>query len=91
MSGIEDYLHTQCRERGYTRENILQTLKVPKAPENLIEPLTEREIEKLIGYQNPLTSIGSRNIAILILLLDSGIRVSELCSLKNEDAHIEEG
>jgi integrase/recombinase XerC/integrase/recombinase XerD len=57
----------------------------------LIEPLVDYEIEKLVGYQNPLTAIGSRNIAILILLLDSGIRVSELCSLKNEDAHIEEG
>jgi site-specific recombinase XerD len=79
-----------CNE-GYTRENILLTLKLPKAPINLIEPLVDYEIEKLVGYQNPLTAIGSRNIAILILLLDSGIRVSELCSLKNEDAHIEEG
>jgi integrase/recombinase XerC/integrase/recombinase XerD len=76
---------------GYTGENILQTLKVPKAPLNLIEPLTDKEIEKLIGYQNPLTAIGSRNIAILILLLDSGLRVSELCGLKYEDAHVEEG
>jgi integrase/recombinase XerC/integrase/recombinase XerD len=76
---------------GYTCENILLTLKVPKAPLNLIEPLTDQEIDKLISYQNPLTAIGSRNIAILILLLDSGIRVSELCSIKNEDAHIEEG
>jgi integrase/recombinase XerC/integrase/recombinase XerD len=79
-----------CSE-GYTRGNILLTLKLPKAPVNLIEPLTDQEIEKLVSYQNPLTAIGSRNIAILILLLDSGIRVSELCSLKNEDAHIEEG
>ncbi len=76
---------------GYTGENILQTLKVPKAPINLIEPLTDKEIERLIGYQNPLTAIGSRNIAILVLLLDSGLRISELCGLKYEDAHIEEG
>jgi len=76
---------------GYTSENILLTLKVPKAPINLIEPLTGQEIDKLIIYQNPLTTIGSRNIAIFILLLDSGLRVSELCGLRFDDAHIEEG
>jgi site-specific recombinase XerD len=76
---------------GYTSENILLALKVPKAPLNLIEPLTDQEIEKILGYQNPLTALGSRNIAIFVLLLDSGLRVSELCSLKYEDAHIEEG
>ena len=76
---------------GYTSENILLTLKVPKAPINLIEPLTDQEIEKLISYQNPLTAIGSRNISILVLLLDSGLRVSELCSLGFADAHIEDG
>lgn len=76
---------------GYTSENILLTLKVPKAPVNLIEPLTDQEIEKLISYQNPLTAIGSRNISILVLMLDSGLRVSELCGLRFENAHIEEG
>jgi site-specific recombinase XerD len=79
-----------CNE-GYTIENILLMLKVPKAPLTIIEPLTDQEIEKLINYQNPLTAIGSRNIAILILLLDSGLRVSELCGLRYADAHIEEG
>ena len=76
---------------GYTSENILLTLKVPKAPVNLIEPLTGQEIDRLISYQNPLTTIGSRNIAIFILLLDSGLRVSELCGLRFDNAHIEEG
>jgi len=76
---------------GYTSENILLTLKVPKAPLNLIEPLTDQEIDKLVTYQNPLTALGSRNIAVFILLLDSGLRISELCGLKYEDAHIEEG
>lgn len=76
---------------GYTSENVLLTLKLPKVPVNLIEPLTDEEIEKLVSYQNQLTAIGSRNIALLVLLLDSGLRVSELCGLRFDDAHIEEG
>ncbi|MFC1931224.1 tyrosine-type recombinase/integrase [Chloroflexota bacterium] len=87
LKAFSSWLFTE----GYTSENILLTLKVPKAPVNLIEPLTDQEIDKLIIYQNPLTAIGSRNIAILILLLDSGLRISELCGLKYDNAHIEEG
>ena len=76
---------------GYTKENLLLNLKLPKAPANLIEPLTTAEIERLLSCQNPLTALGCRNIAILVLLLDTGLRVSELCGLRTDDAHIEEG
>ena len=75
----------------YTRENILANLKMPKAPVRMIEPLAPEEIDKLISVQNPLTSIGSRNIALLITFIGTGIRESELSSLSFEDAHIEQG
>ncbi len=76
---------------GYTTDNVLYNLKLPKAPENLIEPLTSVEIDQLVKCQNPLTSLGCRNIAILVLLLDTGVRLSELCGLRSDDAHVEEG
>ncbi|MDD4924219.1 MAG: tyrosine-type recombinase/integrase [Dehalococcoidales bacterium] len=76
---------------GYTKDNILANVKLPKTPNRIIEPLTQLEIEKLFAAQNPLTSVGSRDIAILTLLLDTGLRESELCNLKREDTHIEEG
>jgi site-specific recombinase XerD len=76
---------------GYTSHNLLANLKLPKVPAKLVEPLTDAEIDELISAQNPLTAIGCRNIAILITLLDTGLRVSELCSIHFEDAHIEEG
>jgi len=76
---------------GYTTDHVLYNLKMPKAPQNLIEPLTAVEIDQLVKYQNPLTSLGCRNTAILVLLLDTGIRVSELCGLRFEDVHIEGG
>ena len=75
----------------YTEENILANLKMPKAPVRMIEPLTTEEIDKLISVQNPLTSIGSRNIALLITFVGTGVRESELSSLSFEDAHIEQG
>ena len=75
----------------YTDENILANLKMPKAPVRMVEPLTPDEISTLITAQNPLTAIGSRNIAILITFLGTGIRESELSNLQFEDAHIEQG
>ncbi|MFC1892849.1 tyrosine-type recombinase/integrase [Chloroflexota bacterium] len=76
---------------GYTADNLLCNIKLPKVPVILIEPLTAAEIDQLINYQNPLTTIGCRDIAVLILMLDTGIRLSELCGLRFQDAHVEEG
>ena len=76
---------------GYTDSNLLANVKRPKVPIKIVEPLTAVEVESLIGAQNPLTSLGSRNIAILVTLLDTGLRLGELCDLNFEDAHIEEG
>jgi integrase/recombinase XerC/integrase/recombinase XerD len=75
----------------YTEENILAKLKMPKAPVRMVEPLTPDEISTLITAQNSLAAIGSRNIAILITFLGTGIRESELSNLQFEDAHIEQG
>ena len=76
---------------GYTTDNLLAGLKLPKVPIKMIEPLTATEIEQLISVQNPLTAIGSRNTAILITLLDTGLRCSELSDLGLDDAHIQDG
>jgi len=76
---------------GYTTCNILANLKPYKTPKKMIEPLTPDEINKLMSAQNPLTAIGSRNIAILTTFLDTGMRENELSGLYFEDAHIEEG
>jgi len=76
---------------GYTTCNILASLKLPKTPQKMIKPLTQDEIDSLICVQNPLAALGSRNIAILITFLDTGMRENELSGLYFEDAHIEEG
>lgn len=76
---------------SYTPDNMLSNVKLPKVPIKLVETLTQDEIETLIGAQNPLTAIGCRNTAILIILLDSGLRCSELSNLLFENSHIDEG
>jgi len=62
----------------------------PRVQENLIEPLTDAEIESLI-LACPKTFTGRRNRAILLVLLDCGLRVAELCSLNLDDVSFADG
>jgi integrase/recombinase XerC len=75
----------------YTKDNRLAKLKLPKVPLKLIEPLTPNEIEDLLKVRNPLTALGSRDQAILLTFLATGLRLSELAGIESEDAHIDEG
>jgi site-specific recombinase XerD len=76
---------------GYTADNLLASVRLPKVPVKIVEPLSAEEIDALVSAQNPLTAIGCRDIAILLTFLDTGIRLSELSGLLFEDAHIDEG
>ena len=76
---------------GYTDENILADLKPPKAPNKLVEVLKDEEVKRILSCINTDTSTGSRGMAIVITMLDTGLRLSEVTNLKMADAHIEEG
>jgi site-specific recombinase XerD len=75
---------------GYLPQNLLAGVRLPKVPSKMIKPLTPDEIDSLMKVQNPLTAIGSRNIAILTAFLDTGVRESGLSNLLFGDAHLEE-
>ncbi len=87
LKAFSSWLFTE----GYTGDNLLSNIKLPKASSKMTQPLTETEIDRLLDSQNPLTAIGSRNTVILVTLLDFGLRSSELCNLLYNAAHIEEG
>ncbi len=74
---------------NYTSENLLAGLKPPKVIETVIEPLTVDEIGKLFRNINQDTALGARNTAMLSLLLDTGLRLSEMTTLKVQDVHLD--
>ena len=53
------------------------------------ESLTSLEVENLISVHNEKTDKGLRDKAIFELMYSSGLRVSEICSLKIEDISFE--
>lgn len=76
---------------GYTEDNILADLKPPKAPVKYVEVLTDEEVRMILACLDSDIASGCRDKAILITLLDTGLRLSELTSLKLADAHIDQG
>ncbi|MBT3362136.1 MAG: tyrosine-type recombinase/integrase [Chloroflexi bacterium] len=74
-----------------TEENMLQKVKMPKAQLKLIEPLTEKEIQKIIKSIDRKSSNGERNYAIFITALDTGIRISELAGITLSHLNLDGG
>jgi integrase/recombinase XerD len=96
-----DHLISLHTVRGYVRvlkvffswchqEELLEAdpsarLVQPKAPEYLIPTFTVEHIQEMLATCNLKTTEGFRDYVILLVLLDTGMRVSELCGLRLAD------
>ncbi len=83
-------LGTWLFEESYTSSNVLARFKPPKAPRKLMQTLSNEEVDRLLSYLNPTTMVGSRDRAILLVFLDTGLRCSELLGLRSDDLHIKD-
>ena len=76
--------------KGYTEDHVLKDLRPPKMVTKVIEPLTPEEIKRMFATMNPNTAMGARNTALYSLMLDTGLRLSEVAHLEEVGVHIEE-
>lgn len=76
--------------KGYTEGHVLKDLKPPKVLQQVIEPLTEEEVSRMFDAINSNTALGARNAALFSVMLDSGLRLSEVATLKEDDVHLED-
>ena len=78
------------REELYLND-ISRNLKPPKVPVKLITTLSETEIKTIIDTFNKRNPIDMRNLAIFMLMIDTGLRIGEVINLKIEGIHQDEG
>ena len=65
---------------GYTRENRLVNLKLPKPEELIIKPLNEDETIITLNSIDQKAQVGRRNHTIVLLMLDTGLRAGEVAT-----------
>ncbi|MGY4690194.1 site-specific tyrosine recombinase XerD [Salibacterium sp. K-3] len=68
-----------------------ELIEIPKNEKKLPDVLSAKEIESLLTAAAGTTSFAKRNKAMLELMYATGLRVSELCSLKTGDIHLQMG
>ena len=87
LRAFSTWLHAE----GYTDTNVLKPLKPPRIQRKVVQVLTEEEIGRVLARFDQDDPFGFRNYAIVWTMRDCGLRAAELCNLRTEDAHIEEG
>jgi len=76
---------------GLTQNNAAKDLKLPKVTKKVVTTLSDQEIESILNTLSPTNPSEARNRTILMILLDSGLRIGELVNLKMGDVHMDEG
>lgn len=75
------------KKEGILLEAVATEFESPKVWQLLPEVLSQEQVERLLGLPLPEDAMGARDRAILELLYATGLRVSELCSLKVTSIH----
>ena len=70
---------------GEDRAHVLQQLERPKPERSLPKVLSRAQVAQLIAAPDPESPLFTRDVAILELLYASGLRATELCTLKLRD------
>jgi integrase len=83
-------------KEGLLIESPVIKVRLPKPQQKVIRPYTVEQIKAMLqvcdhDYQHNAKFLGSRNKAIILILLDSGLRVSELANIKLPDIDVERG
>ena len=89
VRGLKGFFSWLGRQ-GYTEVDALQRLKVPKTDQKLVEILTSKEVDQLFSVISSNSAFGARNCAMVALFLDSGLRLSELSTLEEENVHLDD-
>lgn len=90
LSSLKSFFKFLCNE-DYIQDNPAEILESPKLWRKLPDILSLDEMERLLASPNFQTTLGLRDKAMLELMYATGLRVSELVSLKVSDLDLQVG
>ena len=94
VHGYAQVLKTLCRlghRLGYIPEDITTTFELPRVPRTILPTFSDEQLQALLAAPDRRIWVGIRDRAVLLVLLDTLIRVSELVGLDAEDVDLDEG
>ncbi len=80
-------LFEYSKSEGYIKETPMQRVKFQKEEISVILTFTSEEVKRMISFYSGKRFLEQRNRLLIVTLLDSGIRNSELCDIRLEDIH----
>ncbi len=87
IRGLRSFLRWLYNE-DYIDVNICEKFKLPKASRKVIDVLSDEEIDKLLAALSGDEWLTVRNRLIVALMLDSGLRLNEVVTLRRSCVHL---
>ena len=81
---VKQFLNWMVEER-VLKQNPMATIRPPKVPKKVITPFTADHIKRLLLLCDDRQFLGARNRAIVLMFLDTGLRLSELANIQIKD------
>lgn len=87
VSALKTFLR-YCYSHNLLDNDIGNLIKMPKYQKKVIHVLNDVQIQEILAYYDTDTYLGCRNLLAISLMLDCGLRVSEVSSLTFSDFDI---
>jgi site-specific recombinase XerD len=84
------YVRVVCPEHLYLCNQIVNDIHIKKAPKPIVKYLSKSAVTALLAGPDLYDTYGRRDLALLSLLYDAGMRVQELCDAKIQDLRLDE-
>jgi site-specific recombinase XerD len=79
-----------CRRLDYVEDNPFMRVPMVRREQKVVQPFSRDDIQRLLAAVDPTAHTGCRMRALIMFLLDTGVRSSELTALQLEDVLLEQ-
>lgn len=80
-----------CLRMGIIEQNVFARVPLVKLEQQIVQPFSVEQVNRLLGAVDLKTRAGRRNHALMLFLLDTGVRASECVSVHLDDVDWEQG
>lgn len=87
VRGLRSFL-TWMHEQGAVSVNYSERFRLPKAERKVIDVLTDEELARIFAALDPRDVTQLRNLCIVSLMLDSGLRLDEVVTASRSKLHL---